>query len=178
MSGPDLERTVEPKRLDPLDLLILENMLEDSRITFKQLARIAKTDQRTIGNRFNRMLKRGVIKRATIEIDWKKVGLTATAYMGSTTSLGEEDRKRLFNFIQREPRIVQAYTSIGSHEYFMKVMDHDIATLRSEVCSSLEPLTSGLTTSVLVNEIKKPQHEALLRYASSHGSKRKLRTLG
>jgi len=112
------------------------------------------------------MLKLGVIKRATIDIDWVKLGLTATAYMGSTTALGEEDRKRLFNFIQREPRIVQAYTSIGSHEYFMKVMDHDIASLRSEICSSLESLTSGLTTSVLVNEIKKPQHEALLRYAS------------
>jgi DNA-binding Lrp family transcriptional regulator len=173
MRGPELERIGELKRLDTLDLLILEKLLEDGRATFKQLARIAKSDQRTIGNRFNRMVQQGIIKRVTIEIDWTKLGLTTTAYMGSTTALGEEDRKQLFNFIQREPRIVQAYTSIGSHEYFMKVMDHDIATLRSEICSSLEPLTSGLTTSILVNEIKKPQHEDLLQYATS---KRKAHT--
>ena len=150
--------------LDSLDLLILEKLLVNGRIAFKEIAEAAKSDQRTIAGRFDRMMKLGIVKRVTIEVDWSKIGLTATAYMGSTTTLGEEDRKKLFDFIRREPRILEAYTTIGSNEYFMKVIDLDIVTLRSEICAPLEPLTVDLTTSVVVESIKVPDFGGLLRH--------------
>lgn len=150
--------------LDSLDIAILERLLADGRMTFKELADITKSDQRTVASRFNRMVKLGIIKRVTLDVDWSKVGLTATAYMGSTTTLGEEDRQKLFNFMRREPRILEAYTTIGTHEYFMTVVDSDIATLRSEICAPLEPLTVDLVTSVIVEPVKGPDFSGLLRY--------------
>ncbi len=150
--------------LDSLDLLILEKMLANGRIAFKELAEMTKSDQRTIANRFDRMMKLGIVKRVTMEIDWSKIGLTATAFMGSTTALGEEDRRKLFDFIRGEPRIIEAYTTIGSHEYFLKVLDLDIANLRSEICGPLEPLTVDLTTSVIVDAIKTANYSGLLKY--------------
>ena len=150
--------------LDSLDLAIMEKMLSDSRITLKELARITKSDQRTIAGRFDRMIKLGIVKRATIDVDWSKIGLTASAYMGSTTALGEEDRKKLFSFIREEPRIVQAEATIGSHEYFLKVVDVDIATLRGEICAPLEPLTVDLTTSIITSSIKNTDYAGLFRY--------------
>jgi len=154
--------------VDPLDLAILEKMLTNSRITFKELAETTKSDQRTIASRFERMMKLGIIKRVTIDLDWPKIGLTATAYMGSTTALGEEDRKKLFDFIRGEPRILEAETTIGSHEYFLKVIDLDIATLRAQICAPLEPLTFDLTTSVITDSIKAPDYAGLLRYVKKH----------
>ncbi len=111
--------------VDSLDLAILGNMLANGRATFKQLAEITKSDHRTVASRFQRMIRLGIIRRPTIDVDWSRIGLAATAYMGSTTALGEEDRRKLFDFMKREPRIIEAYTTIGSHEYFMKVVDWD-----------------------------------------------------
>ena len=150
--------------VDSLDLAILEKMLSDGRIKFKELARTTKSDQRTIASRFERMTRLGIVKRVTIEVDWSKIGLTATAYMGSTTALGEEDRKKLFDFIRGEPRILEADATIGSHEYFLKVVDLDIAALRAEICAPLEPLTVDLTTSLVTNSIKRTDYAGLFRY--------------
>ena len=63
----------------PLDLAILGHLLSDGRIAFKELAKATGSDQRTVASRFQRLLKAGVIKSTTIEVDWSKVGLTATA---------------------------------------------------------------------------------------------------
>ncbi len=151
------------KKLDVLDLLILERMLDDGSVTFKELAAIAKTDQRTMASHFNRLKKRGIIRKITVDVDWAQVGLASVAFVGTTTSHGETEREKLFQFIKREPRVLDAYTTMGSHEYFVTICDTNIARLRSEVCEPLEPMTSGLATSVVIKRIKEPDYHGLLR---------------
>ena len=40
---------------DDLDLFVLEKLIDDSTITFKEMATLAKTDQRTIAKRYERL---------------------------------------------------------------------------------------------------------------------------
>ena len=154
----------QPYVPDDLDLVVLAKMIEDSTISFKQLAKLTKSDQRTIAKRYERLKREGIVKRQTIQVDWSRLGLTATAFMGTATSRGDESRKELIDFVQHEPRVLQAYTTLGSHEYFMIVLDTNMERLRSEVCDQLEPLTMGLSTSVVVRSIKDPDHKGLLEY--------------
>ena len=158
--------------VDLLDLVILRSMLANGKITFKELGKITKSDHRTIASRFQRLIALGIIRRVTIDVDWSRIGLTAAAYMGSTTALGQEDRRKLLDFMRREPRILEAYTTLGSHEYFMKVVDWDIAALRSEICGPLEPLTVDLVTSLIVDRVKVADYGGLLDYVErgrAHG---------
>ncbi len=152
---------------DQLDLLVLEKMIEDSTITFKQLAKITKSDQRTIAKRYDRLKREGIVRRATVDVDWSRLGLTAKAFMGTATAQGDESRKELMDFVKHEPRVLEAYTTLGSHEYFMVLLDTNIEKLRSEVCDQLEPLTTGLSTSVVVKSIKQPDHAGLLGHFKS-----------
>jgi len=149
---------------DDLDLFVLEKLIDDSTITFKQLATLAKTDQRTVAKRYERLKNAGIVRRATVDVDWSKLGLTVTAFIGTATSHGDETREKLLEFIQQEPRVLEAYTTLGSHEYFMTVLDSNTEKLRAEVCDKLEPMTMGLSTSVIVKSIKRPDHKGLLRY--------------
>ena len=149
---------------DDLDLIILEKMIGDGTITFKKLAALTKTDQRTIAKRYERMKTMGIVRGVTIDVDWSKLGLEATAYIGTATSHGEEIRRKLFEFIEHEPRILDAYTTLGSHEYSMTVLDTSMERLRGSVCDRLEPLTTGLSTSIVVKPIKHPDHKGLLEY--------------
>src|SRR5208337_4392373 len=105
---------------------------------------LAKTDQRTIAKRCERLRNAGIVRRATVDVDWSKLGLTATAFMGTATSHGEETREKLLVFIQENQRISAAYTTLGSHEYCMTVLDSNMEKLRAEICDKLEPLTMGL----------------------------------
>jgi Lrp/AsnC family transcriptional regulator for asnA, asnC and gidA len=155
-----LEKAYVP---DDLDLLILEKMIEDSTITFKELAVLTKTDPRTIAKRFEQLRRMGIVRGATINVDWSKLGLGATAYIGTATR-GEEIRQKLFEFIEHEPRVLEAYTTLGSHEYSMTVLDTSMELLRAEICDKLEPLTTGLSTSIVVKPIKHADHKGLLEY--------------
>jgi len=152
---------------DDLDLFVLGKLIDDSTITFKEMATLAKTDQRTIAKRCERLRSAGIVRRATVDVDWSKLGLTAKAFMGTATSRGDETREKLLEFMEEEPRVLEAYTTLGSHEYFMIVLDSNMEKLRAGICDKLEPLTMGLSTSVIVKSIKRPDHKGLLRYLKS-----------
>jgi DNA-binding Lrp family transcriptional regulator len=144
-----------PVSVDFLDLTIIESMLGNGRITFKELAKQTHSDQRTVANRYQRLVKLGIIEAATIQVNWSKIGFGAMATIGTTTLADEENRKKFLDFIDNECRVVEAFTAIGSREYTLRVLDKDIATLR-KIITPLEPLTSGLDTSVAVERINNP----------------------
>ena len=148
---------------DELDLMILEYMSKDAGMQFKQLAEILKVDQRTIAKRIGNMTEKEVFKQK-IEIDWSRLGIGITAYVGAETGLGEEDVKKMHDYIKKESRIIEAYSTIGDQEYFFKVMETDLQSLREEVMTRFEPITSKLASSIVSSQIKRQDDFALLRF--------------
>jgi DNA-binding Lrp family transcriptional regulator len=157
---------------DDLDLMILEYMAKDAGMQFKQLAEILKVDQRTIAKRVSNMKERGVFKYK-IELDWSRLGIGISAYVGAETGLGEDDVKRLQDFIRKEPRIIEAYSTIGDQEYFFKVMETDLQSLREEVMTRFEPITTKLASSIVSSQIKRQDDVALLRFLRLRGFSQK-----
>ncbi len=148
---------------DELDLMILEYMTKYASVQFKQLAESLKVDQRTVAKRVNKMKEEGVI-RHKIEVDWSRLGLVISAYVGAETGLGEEDVKRLHDYIRKEPRIVEAYSTIGDQEYYFKVMEMNLQSLREEVMRQFEPITAQLTSSIISSQIKHQDDVALIHF--------------
>lgn len=148
---------------DELDLMILEYMAKDANMQFKQLSEILKVDQRTIAKRVNNMKEKGVFYHK-IEIDWARLGIGISAYVGAETGLGEEDVKKMQDYIKKESRVLEAYSTIGDQEYFFKVMETDLQSLREEVMTRFEPITAKLTSSIISSQIKKPDDIALLHF--------------
>ena len=148
---------------DELDLMILEYMAQDADVQFKKLAESLKVDQRTIAKRVSKMKEQDVLKN-TIEISWSRIGLGIAAYVGAETGLGEKDLVKLHEFIRKEPRVIEAYSTIGSQEYFIKILDSDLQSLREEVLMPLEPVTSKLTSSIVSSQVKQQDNVSLLRF--------------
>lgn len=148
---------------DELDLIILEYMSKDANIQFKQLAESLKVDQRTVAKRINKMKEEGVL-RHKIEVEWSRLGLGISAYVGAETGLGEEDVKRLHDYIKKEPRIIEAYSTIGDQEYYFKVMEMDLQSLREEVMRQFEPITAKLTSSIISSQLKHQDDVSLIQF--------------
>ena len=118
-------------------------MSQDANVQFKKLAESLKVDQRTIAKRVSKMKEYSVLKN-TIDINWSRIGLGIAAYVGAETGLGEKDLVKLREFIRKEPRVIEAYSTIGSQEYFIKILETNLQSLREEVLMPLEPITSKL----------------------------------
>lgn len=75
--------------------------------------------------------------------------------------------------VRTDPRVVEAYATIGAHEYFLKVLERDLQRLRNEVLRALEPLTADLAASVISSQIKQSDPSLFLRFLREHyaGSK-------
>ncbi len=159
---------------DELDLLILEYMAKDANIQYKQLAEMLKVDQRTIAKRVNNMKEKGVFKNK-IAIDWSRLGVSIAAYVGAETGLGEDDVKRMQEYLRKEPRVAEAYSTIGDQEYFFKVMETDLQSLREEVMTRFEPITAKLTSSIVSSQIKQQDDVALLRFLRQRGFSQKIK---
>jgi len=159
---------------DEFDLMILEYMTKDASIQFKKLAEVLKVDQRTIAKRVSNMKEKGVFKHK-IELDWSRLGIGISAYVGAETGLGEEDVKKMLDYLRKEPRIAEAYSTIGDQEYFFKVMETDLQSLREEVMTRFEPITSKLTSSIISSQIKRQDDVALLRFLRQRGFSQKSR---
>ena len=165
-------KTRASDQVDHLDLTILDYLLQNGRITFKQLAKATHTDQRTIASRYQRLVKLGILQAVTVQVDWSKVGLNAMAIMGTTTPQGEQERRKLMDYIKSECRVLEGFSAIGSHEYVLRVVDKDISTLRKTIAGPLEPLTASLDTSVVVEKIKSPDYKGLMKYLKNETSKK------
>ena len=148
---------------DELDLRILQLLSGDARIQFKQIAEALGVDQRTVAKRIAAMRENQVI-RDRIEIDWSRLGLGISAYVGSETGLGAKDVQKLYEFIRKEPRVIAAYETLGDEEYFLQVVDESIQSLRAEVLRPLEPLTADLRSSIISSRIKTASDVELLQF--------------
>lgn len=156
----------EPKyglEIDELNLRLVESLLEDPNRPFKVLGKGLQVDQRTIAKRIRRMQELGVLKYM-VDVDWPVLGLEAKAYVSTTTAQGERRVADLLKFIKSDPRIVEAYETLGSHQYFMEILEQDLPRLRESVLRDLEPLTADLSTSLVTSPIKKLDYLPLVRY--------------
>jgi DNA-binding Lrp family transcriptional regulator len=147
---------------DELDLLLLEMVVQHPRMGYKEIAGLLNVDQRTVAKRIKTLTNEGVLN-LTVEIDWSKLGLQAQAYIGSTTAKGIEYTRKLYELINSDPRVVECYETLGTYQYFVKVIDSDVYKMRDSVIRDLDPLVADLTTSLVTKKLKE-DYGALLRY--------------
>jgi len=159
-------------KLDKLDLDILEALLDNARIPFRKLARQVSSDEKTVARRVTRLAERGVVRRFTVDIDYSKFGLNAIAYVGTRTTVDAAVREELFRFFRTQPRILRAEATIGGYEYMFQAIDRDILSLRENVLTPLEPLTAGLSTSIVSKTIRPPNNQLLMRLIRETTGKR------
>jgi len=135
--------------------------LNDVRSPFRSIAGEVGIDERTVARRVQKMKESGIF-RETVEIDLIGLGMGTVAYVGCKTSAGGDLRAKLHAFIDKQPRIVEFFSTVGQDEYLLKIVARDVHDLREEVLTAMEPLTSDLSTSIISSQIKRPDHSAIL----------------
>ncbi|HJM44797.1 MAG TPA: Lrp/AsnC family transcriptional regulator [Candidatus Poseidoniaceae archaeon] len=123
--------------LDEIDRKLIEELMNNSRSSMRQLARKLDVALGTIRNRLDRLEQDGVIKGYNVILDPAKVGWEMTVIVGLRITKGRmiEVQKR----IAEDPRVFLVYDVTGDYDSFViaKVQDTD----------DLNDLTKGVLTS-------------------------------
>jgi DNA-binding Lrp family transcriptional regulator len=106
---------------DEADRMLLQLLSKNSRIGTNELAKKAQISPNTVRVKIKRMQDEGVIKRFTISINEKLLGIERQDMLISLRNLGQEREKELEEFCKQENRITFMLRAIGKWDLTLTV---------------------------------------------------------
>ena len=110
--------------LDHIDKQILDMLIENARTPFTEIAKKLDISAGTVHVRVRKMEEAGIIKGASLTIDYDKLGYSFIAYIG--VYLDKTSKTRFVLERMREiPYITVAHITTGKYNIFCKVRARD-----------------------------------------------------
>ena len=119
--------------LDKKDELILELLHKDASLSTYQISKKTAIPQTTVLNRIRRLKEEGIIKRYTVDIDFKKFGKNVKALIYAKVEKNFEQRKSLIgNFEEllfKHDFGINVKRLMGKYDFVLEVVCKDIDEL-------------------------------------------------
>ncbi|MGC8969079.1 MAG: Lrp/AsnC family transcriptional regulator [Conexivisphaera sp.] len=81
-------------KLDEIDVKILQELVRDSNQSIPKLSRKINVNTSVVYSRIKRLVRRGIIRRFTVEVDEAQLGYTVSAYVGVNVDSRKRDSVR------------------------------------------------------------------------------------
>ena len=145
------------KRLDRIDIKILECLQENARITNLELARRVGLSPSPCHRRLRLIEASGLIRQYVTLLDRNAVGLELTAFV--EVALRRKDPKSNAAFqkaVQARPEVMECHIMTGDFDYMLRVAAPDIDSFRRFIMNELlaMPGVDRTRTSISLGEIK------------------------
>lgn len=111
-------------KLDDMDFQILGLLSDDAQMPYTEVAKRLIISPGTVHARTKKMKNLGVIKGATLELDYSKIGWKMTIFLGvylRETML----YKQVIHELEKVPEIVKIHHSTGKYDIFVKMHAKD-----------------------------------------------------
>lgn len=116
------------KTADDKDLQLIRILAENSRTSLSDLATSIGLSPPSVRDRLVRLEEIGIIRRYTLALDEKKLGLGVTAFVLITLS-DHTQKDRVLAALTRIPEIIECHHIAGEENFLIKVKTASIATL-------------------------------------------------
>ncbi|MCZ6898983.1 MAG: winged helix-turn-helix transcriptional regulator, partial [Bacteroidetes bacterium] len=103
--------------IDNVDLKILALLTEDAKIPYTEIAKKVYVSGGTVHVRMRKMEEMGIVKGTTLSMDYIKLGIDVTAFMGiylERSSLYDKVTEKL----KEIPEIVKMHYTTGNYSIF------------------------------------------------------------
>ncbi|HSB47005.1 MAG TPA: Lrp/AsnC family transcriptional regulator [Candidatus Bilamarchaeum sp.] len=136
--------------MDEADRLILEELTKDAKTSLKMLSRRLQMPLSTVYQRIKKMEQEKLITNYTVNVDWKKLGLSVKAYISvfvDTTRLKEmrKPQKEILEDLRRLPFVYDVEMVTGDADLIMIIRardTHDLGRLLTEKVQSIPGITN------------------------------------
>lgn len=143
--------------IDNIDLKIISLLNEDAKTPYTEIAKKVFVSSGTVHVRMKKLEDLGIVKSATLNINFTKLGYDIAAFLGiylEKSSLYDTVIERL----KEIPEIVSAYYTTGNYSIFAKIICRDTNHLRMvlDKIQKVEGIDRTETLIVLEESINRP----------------------
>lgn len=110
--------------LDNLDRQIIALLIEDARLPFTEIAKKLIVSPGTIHVRVKKMETLGIIKGASLIVNYEAVGYNFTAYVGVHVNQ-TKDSEPIMDELRKIPEVTVAHIATGKFSIFCKIRCKD-----------------------------------------------------
>ncbi len=140
----------ETYQIDKVDREILSRLLADSRKSYQEIARELIVSGGTIHVRTNKMKEAGVIQGSRLIVDFQKLGLEVTAFVG--INLGSaKDYQTVLPKLKKLPEITEVHYTTGGYSLFVKVVTSSTRELHLFLIEKLQVIKEISSTETLIS---------------------------
>ncbi len=136
--------------IDNVDLNILNILTKDAKKPYTDVARKVHVSGGTVHVRMNKMEEAGVVLGSTLELDYKRLGYTLTAFLGiflSKSSLYDQ----VFEQLKLIDEIVTIHYTTGNYSMFLKLICKDTAHLKDILHDRLQKIDGIVRTETIIS---------------------------
>lgn len=143
--------------IDNIDLKIISLLNEDAKTPYTEIAKKVFVSSGTVHVRMKKLEDMGIVKSATLNIDFSKLGYDIAAFLGiylQKSSLYDTVIERLKEISE----VVSAYYTTGNYSIFAKIICQDTDHLRDVLdnIQKVEGIDRTETLIVLEESINRP----------------------
>ena len=137
-------------QLDEVDIHILDIIIKNARIPFKDVAAEVGVSRAAVHQRVNRMIEMNVITGSGYQIDPKKVDFRTCTYVGIFLDKGGlyEDAAAALKDI---PEIVECHYTTGQYAIFVKVYARDNEHLKEILSDKVQKISGVSSTETFIS---------------------------
>ncbi len=136
--------------IDNVDLKILALLTEDAKIPYTEIAKKVYVSGGTVHVRMRKMEEMGIVKGTTLSMDYSKLGIDVTAFMGiylERSSLYDKVTEKL----KEIPEIVKMHYTTGNYSIFIKIHCRDTRHLREVLHDKIQKVDGIERTETFIS---------------------------
>lgn len=139
-----------PYPIDKVDREILSRLLEDSRRSYQDIARELIVSGGTIHVRTNKMKEAGVITGSRITVDFGRLGLEVTAFVGINLGTAK-DYQSVLPKLKKLTEVTEVHYTTGQYSLFVKIVTKSTRDLHLFLIEKLQAIKEIQSTETLIS---------------------------
>lgn len=144
-----MESNTPDYKIDKLDRQILAYLIEDARLPFTEIAKKLIVSPGTIHVRVKKMESAGIIKGASLKVDYEKLGYDFTAYVGAYVDQ-TSDAPSIMEKLKDIPEVTVAHVATGQFSIFCKIRSKDTSHAK-QVIFQINAIEGILRTETMIS---------------------------
>ena len=117
------------RALDDIDSQILGMLVLDSRTSLANISREVGISSPAVRERINKLKQMGFIKEFSVVLDYKKLGLGLTAFIGLSMDESRCCQEDVFTELKKLPEVLEAHFTNGEEDILLKVVSENTESL-------------------------------------------------
>jgi DNA-binding Lrp family transcriptional regulator len=145
------------ERLDEADMLILRELVGDSRARFTDISEKTGLPPQNVLARVKAMRSKGVIAQYGIDLDYGKLGIVFTKAFIRLHDADEKSLASLYGFCGREPRVFALTTTVGPWDLELELeveRVEDMMEIMNRIKRAFPDMIRGYDSIVITRQLK------------------------